>query len=162
MLRAYFRVNGPTSRNLFRDWMEGDTSALGELWPELGDELVRVQVGGQRYDLPEALVDAVRTAPKPAGVVLVPPNDPYLRRVDRTLLVPDSKRRREVWQALSGPGALLVDGEVAGIWRYRRTDRDLTITAFHRLTPAQRTKAGNSARLVAEATGDDQPTITGD
>jgi hypothetical protein len=160
LLNAYLRVNGPTGRTLFRDWIEGGTEAVAGLWQELGGGLVRVQVDGRRYDLPEALVDAVRTAPEPSGVVLVPPNDPYLRQVDRTLLVPDSRRRKEVWRAISGPGALLVDGEVAGTWRYRRGDHEVTITPFTGLAPAQRVKAGKSADLVAEASGDDQPAVT--
>lgn len=159
LLNAYFRVNGPTSRTLFRDWMKSDTQATADLWRGLGD-LVRVQVDNRRYDLPEALVDTGKTASKPDGVVLVPPNDPYLRQVDRTLLVPDSNRRQQVWRALSGPGALLVDGEVAGTWRYRRSDHEVTITPFDSLAPAQRTKAEKSAHLIAEATGDEQPTVT--
>lgn len=54
MLNAYFRVNGPTSRTLFRDWMESGTEATADLWKELGDDLVRVQVDNRRHDLPEA------------------------------------------------------------------------------------------------------------
>ncbi|MPZ97548.1 MAG: hypothetical protein GEU96_22170 [Propionibacteriales bacterium] len=160
LLNAYFRVNGPTSKTLFRDWMEGSTEATAELWKELGDDLVRVRVDHRRYDLPEALVDAVRQAPKADGVVLVPPNDPYLRQVDRTLLVPDRTRRHQVWRALSGPGALLVDGEVAGTWRYRRSDHKMTITRFDTVGPAQRKEAEQSAHRIAQATGDDQPIVT--
>jgi hypothetical protein len=59
---------------------------------------------------------------------------------------------------LLGPQEL-VDGEVAGTWRYRRGDHEVTITSFTGLTPAQRTKAERSADLVAEATGDDQPAV---
>jgi len=159
LLNTYFRVNGPTSKPLFRDCMEGGTQATADLWKELGDGLVRVQVDNRRYDVPEAIVGALRKAPKPSGVVLVPPNDPYLRQVDRTLLVPHSKRRQEVWRALSGPGALLVDGEVAGTWRYRRSDHELTISAFDGLASAQRTKAEKSADLIAESVGDDRPKV---
>jgi hypothetical protein len=160
LLNAFFRVNGPISRNSYREWMDGGTAAVGELWERLGDGLVRVQVDGKRHDLPEALLSAVRKASKPSGVVLVPPSDPYLKQVDRTLLVPDAKRRKEVWKALSGPGALLIDGEVAGTWRYRRSDSELTITPFDTVPAAQRTKAEKAAALVSEATGDDQPTVT--
>lgn len=161
LLSAYFRVNGPTSRTLFRDWMDGGTDATA-LWKDLGDQLVRVQVDNRRYALPEALVERVTTAPKAIGVVLVPPHDPYLRQVDRTLLVPDGKRRQQVWRALSGPGALLVDGEVAGTWRYRRTAHEVTITPFQGLATGQRTKAERSARRIATATDDDQPTVRWD
>jgi hypothetical protein len=160
LLNAYFRVNGPTSRTLYRDWLEAGAGSISALWQELAGELVRVQVDNRRYDLPEALVDAVRKAPEPSGVVLVPPHDPYLRQVDRTLLVPDSKRRQEVWRALSGPGALLVDGEVAGTWRYRRSDRSLTVTPFASLAAGKRTVAKQSAALIAEAAGDDPPAVS--
>lgn len=160
LLRAFFRVNGPTSRPLFRDWTESGTEATADLWKELGDELVRVEIDKRRYDLPEALVDEVRKAPRAEGVALVPPNDAYLRQVDRTLLVPDSKRRGEVWRALSAPGALLVDGEVAGTWRYRRTEHDLTITPFDRLTADQRKQAEQQTQLIAKVSDDDQPKVT--
>jgi hypothetical protein len=160
LLNAYFRVNGPTTRTLYRDWTDGDAGAVADLWSEVGDDLVRVQVDNKRYDMPEAVLTQMQQAARPAGVVLVPPNDPYLRQVDRTLLVPEAKRRQQVWKALSGPGALLVDGEVAGTWRYRRTEGDLTISPFGRLVPAQRRQAEQNAELVAAATGDESPTVT--
>jgi hypothetical protein len=158
LLLAYLRVNGPTTRTLFRDWMQAGARTAAELWKQSGD-MVRVQVDGRRLDLPEALVDAVREAPDPGGVALVPSDDPYLRQVDKNLLVPDSRRRREVWRALSAPGAVLVDGEVAGTWRFRSTSREVTITAFDELTPPQRAAAVASAQLLADATDDDPPTV---
>jgi hypothetical protein len=157
-LDAYLRVNGPTSRTLFRDWTEGGTTAIGELWRDLDDQ-VRVQVDNRHYDLPAALLDDVRDAPEPSGIALVPPNDPYLRQVDRTLLLPDPKRRHEVWRPLAGPGALLVDGEVAGTWRYRRGDGELRITAFETVSAAQRAGAEKSAARVAQSTGDPDPKV---
>lgn len=162
LLNTYFGVNGPTGKAQYSDWTGNSTRTIGDLWKELGDDLVRVQVDGQRYDLPETLVDAVKKAPKPQGVALVPPNDPYLRQVDRKLLVSDSKRRQQVWKALSGPGALLVDGEVAGIWRYRRGDHEVTATLFDKLSPAQRKKAEEGAGLIAKATDDDPPKVVWD
>jgi hypothetical protein len=162
LLKAYFRLNGPAGRTQFRDWMEGGTEATAGLWWTPGDAIVRVQVGDRRLDLPESLVDTVTGAPLPRGVALVPPNDPYLRQVDRTLLVPDRTRRHEVFRPLSGPGALLVDGEVAGTWRYRRGDHAVTITPFDRLDPARRARAERRARLVAVATGDDEPRVSWD
>ena len=162
VLNAYFRVNGPTTRTQFRDWSASGSDATADLWNEVDDDLVRVQVDDRRYDLPASLMDEVGRSPEPHGVVLVPPNDPYLRQVDRTLLVPNSKRRYEVWRPLSGPGALLVDGEVAGTWRYRRGDRTLAIVPFERLAPAQRNHAEESARLVAEAVNGEAPHVTWD
>lgn len=141
LLRAYLRVNGPTTRTTFRDWAGMDTGTVAGLWQGL--ELVKVTVDGRRLEAPEAVLDAVLAA---EGVVLVPPHDPYLRQVDRTLLVPDSARRREVWRALSPPGALLVDGEVAGTWRYKRSAGELTVTPFEKLS---REAVEKSAHRVA-------------
>lgn len=155
LLAAYFRLNGPTSRTLYRDWIDADATPV---WQELDG--VRVQVENRRYELPEELLEDLQQAPAARGVVLVPPHDPYLRQVDRTLLVPDSSRRKEVWRALSPPGALLVDGEVAGTWRYRRGEHELTITSFESLPRGQRRRAEENARRIAEAADDDQLTVT--
>ena len=41
--------------------------------------------------------------------------------------------QKEVWRILGNPGALLLDGEIAGVWRAKVSGRkrvDLTVTAF--------------------------------
>ena len=62
---------------------------------------------------------------------------------ERALLVPDAKRRAELWTPRVWPGAVLVDGEIAGTWR--RAQRKLTVQAWRRLSPAER------EAIVAEA-----------
>lgn len=119
LLAAWFRIDGPASRGTVRDWFGGDAGAVAPLWTDEDDRVV-LRLDGGRAELPEPLLDDLLTAPDAEGVALVPPHDPYLRRVDRTLLVPDRDRRSQVWRAVSAPGALLVDGEVAGTWRTRR------------------------------------------
>jgi len=158
LLRAYLRVNGPTARTVVREWAGTGPRTVTDLWQRLGS-LIRVTVDGRRLDLPEAMVDEVADAPAAEGVVLVPPHDPYLRQVDRTLLVPDGARRREVWGALSPPGAVLVDGEVSGTWRYRRSDSELTVAPFASLTVARRSAVEQSARRIAGAVGEGPPTM---
>ena len=146
LVEAYLRVNGPTTRTAVRDWMEAGTESTAAAWRQL-DGVVPVQLDGRRAELPEAALDAVRTAPPAEGVALVPPHDPYLRQVDRTLLVPDRAQRSEVWKALSAPGAVLVDGEVAGTWRHREADRTVTVSPFRPLSRSERA-------AVAERAGD--------
>ena len=158
LLRAFVRLNGPTSRTAFRDWMHGGAQATAQVWRQLGP-LLRVVVDGRRLELPETLLDELQAAPSPQGVVLVPAHDPYLRQVDRTLLVPDGARRGQVWRALSPPGALLVDGEVAGTWRYRRGDGELTVTPFDPVAPARRAEARAAAAAVADAVGGPPPRV---
>lgn len=112
LLEAYFRVNGPATKTLYRDWQQAGSTGVANDWNDVAQPLVKVKVDSKRLDLPESLLDDLRTADSPEGVALLPPNDAYLRQTDRTLLVPDATRRRTVFKSLSGPGALVVDGEI--------------------------------------------------
>lgn len=155
MVETYFRINGPTSRAQYRDWAGAGTAAVASLWKQCSDNLIRVQVDGKASDAPESVVDALATAAPAEGAVLVPPNDPYLRQVDRTLLVADKERRQQIWRALSPPGAVLIDGDVAGTWRYRRAEHRITVTAFDTVTAAARTNIEASAKAIASIVDDD-------
>lgn len=63
-----------------------------------------------------------------SGVRLLPPNDPLLRLVDRQLLAADADHRKELFRAVGGPGALLVDGAVTGTWRAKTTGSRLAVS----------------------------------
>lgn len=160
LLGAYFRVNGPTTWTQYRDWQGAGTAGVEELWEELADHLVTAQIDGKRLEVPDFLMDRVQNAEPAHGVALVPPNDPYLRHCDRTLLVPDSTRRTKIYKALSGPGALLVAGEVAGTWRYRRSAATVSIEAFIEMLPDHRKAVARAVSAIATSTGDEEPTVT--
>jgi hypothetical protein len=69
----------------------------------------------------EADAPSLLAAESIVGVRLLPPSDPFLR-LDRALLVPDPNRRRRVLPEIGqspgyAPGAILVDGAVAGVWQ---------------------------------------------
>ncbi len=115
-------------------------------WP-LG--LVEVRVEGQLRWMAETEVDEVAAAPTPELVRLVPASDPYLQTRDRELLVPEPAHRKALWKILASPGALLVDGEVAGTWRAKQTKPtkadpeatlEVTVEPFGRLTRATRSR----------------------
>ncbi|MDP9352797.1 MAG: winged helix DNA-binding domain-containing protein, partial [Chloroflexota bacterium] len=74
----------------------------------------------------------------PAPARLLPSGDAYwlLQGRDRELLVPDSARRPQLWTPRVWPGAVLIGGEVAGIWR--RDAANITIEAWQQLSPAER------------------------
>jgi hypothetical protein len=90
-----------------------------------------------------------------AAARLLPSGDAYylLQGVDRELLVPDAKRRGELWTSRVWPGAVLVSGEVVGTWR--RAQAKLTITPWVRLGRAKR------EAVEAEAQGFPLPGIEG-
>ena len=74
----------------------------------------------------------------PAAARLLPSGDTYflLWGKDRELLVPDAARRAQLWTTRVWPGAVLVSGEVVGVWR--RANEKLTAELWRRLSPAER------------------------
>jgi hypothetical protein len=82
---------------------------------------------------------ALRSKPRPsASARLLPSGDTYflLQGTDRELLVPEAKRRAALWTTRVWPGAVLVHGEIVGVWR--RGGALVSIDAWRRLTPAER------------------------
>ncbi len=149
-MSAYLRLLGPatvveaagflgtTAKAIGSGSGAGPGRWLGD-WP---DGLVAVRVAGKDRWMAETDVAEVADAPPPEMVRLVPASDPYLQTRDRDLLVPDPGHRRALWKVLASPGALLVDGEVAGIWRARQT------------RSAKSEKATRSGRSTRSSTGD--------
>jgi hypothetical protein len=75
---------------------------------------------------------------KPAAPArLLPSGDAYylLWDADRELLVPEAKRRAELWTTRVWPGALLVNGDIVGVWR--RSAEEISIDTWRRLSPAE-------------------------
>jgi hypothetical protein len=82
---------------------------------------------------------AFLTQPQPAaGARLLPSGDAYylLWGADREILVPEAKRRAELWTTRVWPGALLVGGEIVGVWR--RSATEVFIDVWRRLSSAER------------------------
>ena len=131
--------------------------ALSQVWHQI--ERVRVMMDGKRLELPTNLARDVCEAKPPRGVALVPPNDPYLRQVDRTLLLPDPDRRKRVFRPSSAPGALLIDGEVAGTWRLHRKKSELTVSPFEPIDAGYEESLSRCASAFAVGSGEDEPSI---
>jgi hypothetical protein len=73
-----------------------------------------------------------------ASARLLPTGDAYflLQGADREILVPDADRRRELWTPRVWPGAVLVEGEVAGTWR--RAGANVSLQPWRRFSPVER------------------------
>lgn len=125
LVRRYLRCYGPSTPAGLAAWLGVQVRDTAAWWGLVEAELVQVQYGGEAWLLAEDL-DAVRSAPGPQVVRLLPPHDPYTQLHDRETIV-DEPHRGEVWRTVGGPGTLLVDGRVAGTWRPRTSGRRLTI-----------------------------------
>ncbi len=53
--------------------------------------------------------------------------DPYLDQRDRETLFPDKAVRTRMRRPIGNPGALLVDGALAGMWRPEKNGRRLVV-----------------------------------
>ncbi|GAB3349001.1 winged helix DNA-binding domain-containing protein [Modestobacter lapidis] len=147
VVRAYLRLFGPATPQHVAGYLDAPQADVTARWP---DDAVEVSVdGGRRWALAE---DVDRLAAGPATTTrLLGPFDPYLQTRDRSLLAPDPARARTLWPALGRPGAVLVDGEVAGTWRPRKAGKRLNVRVdlWHPLPPAVRKAIGAQAELLA-------------
>lgn len=153
LLRRYLRCYGPSTRGHFAAWLGVGSGDVDPWWTTIGDELARVEFGGEAWILTEDLA-ALRSCPKPEGVRLLPPHDPYTQLRDRGTVL-DETAARQVWRPTGAPGTVLADGEVTGTWRSRTRSRVLTITitTFAPLSARQRRSLEEEAEQVAAVRG---------
>ena len=86
LLRRYLRCYGPSTRGDFAAWAGIHAGDTDPWWSVVEDELTQVEFGGTAWILTEDL-DALRSAPTPKGVRLLPPRDPYTQVRDRETIV---------------------------------------------------------------------------
>ena len=153
LLRRYLRCYGPSNRADFAAWVGINAGDTDPWWSLIEDELTQVEFGRKLWILTEDL-HALRSAPKPKGVRLLPPRDPYTQMRDRETIV-DKEYHREVWKTAGEPGAVLANGEVTGIWRPRKSGPQLTITikTFDPLPKRDKKSLQDEAEQVAPLRG---------
>lgn len=139
LARRYLHVMGPTTADSFGNWAGVKPKRAAATFDELADELVPVTTPtGDGWILATDEDDLRHGPERPTGVRLLPSGDLYwmLWGDDRQLLVRDADRRDELWTPRVWPGAVLVDGEIVGVWR--RSKRTATVTPWKRPSPATR------------------------
>ena len=145
--RRFLAVNGPADRDDYARWFAISPAQAGKHIAALGDDVAEVGVDGTPMWLLAADVKAA-TACKPAHAVrLLPAFDQYVvastRQADNLLPGPLRARvyRPQGWLS----PVLLVDGQMAGVWKHERKGARLSVTIepFTKL-PKWATKAGEA------------------
>jgi hypothetical protein len=139
LARRYLRVYGPTTAEAFAKW-----AGLGPRDGVAAFDALRRSLAPVRTPIGDAWILArdepsLRATAGPAAPArLLPSGDPYflLHGADRELLVPNPVRRAAVWTPRVWPGALLVNGEIAGTWR--RSNHVVEIETWRRPSRAVR------------------------
>jgi hypothetical protein len=160
LITTYLRLLGPAGPAEVGKYLGTSAAEMKKVWP---DGLTEVRVEGRKAWLPSASVESLTSASPVAGVRLIPAMDPLLQARDRDLLVPEKAHQKELWKLLGNPGALLVDGEIAGVWRAKMAGKkrvDLTVTPFAELSAKARKAVEQEAGAVARARGATDATVT--
>ena len=139
LAQRYVHVLGPGTPLTFAEWAGIGDAQGRSAFDALGAELtpVRTPIGeGWILASDEAGYRAPVRAPAPAR--LLPSGDTFYLfwGANRELLVPDPRRRAELWTSRVWPGAVLVGGEVVGTWR--RDGANMSVQPWRRLSAAER------------------------
>jgi hypothetical protein len=159
LARRYLHIYGPSTAPAFAKWAGIGAREAAQTMVELEPELLPVRTPAGDAHLLAADEATMREPARPAAPArLLPSGDAYWLHgtaTERALLVPDAKRRGELWTPRVWPGAVLVDGDIVGTWR--RAKRRFTIEIWKKLPRAARDA------IVAEAEGlplpDPGPTV---
>jgi hypothetical protein len=157
LARRYLHIFGPATAASFADWAGIQPTDARSALEALGSELAPVRTPvGDAWILAEDEA-ALRAQSRPTALArLLPSGDTYylLWGADRKLLVPEAKRRATLWTTRVWPGALLVNGEIVGVWR--RSSGEVWIEAWRRLSSAER-KAAEAEAVSLPLPGLDRP-----
>ncbi len=139
LARRHVHILGPSTADAFAKWAGIRDPRGRRIFDALTPELVPVRTPtGDRFILAtdEAGFRAAPGAAAPAR--LLPSGDTFFLYwgADRELVVPDGTQRADLWTTRVWPGAVLVDGQIAGTWR--RADAQVTIRPWRQLSPAER------------------------
>jgi hypothetical protein len=148
VVRAYLRLLGPATPKQVAGYLDASVRDVTACWP--GDA-VEVSVEGEPRWVLSA--DALPlTAEQVRTTRLLGPYDLFLQAKDRPLLVDDPARAKALWPVLGRPGAVLVDGEIAGMWRPRKSGKAFRVQVelwSKASTSVRAAVSGQAERLAA-------------
>jgi hypothetical protein len=124
-VRAYLRLCGPATVKQVAEYVDAPVREVKAHWPE---DAVEVDVEGETRWMLEGDLEPLRGADEASGTRLLGPYDLFLQARDRSTLVTDPVRTKALWPVLGRPGAILVNGEVAGLWRPRTSGKRFAVT----------------------------------
>jgi hypothetical protein len=136
LIRAYLRLLGPATPKHVADYLDAPVKDVKARWP---DDVVEVTVGREARSLLAADAEALESAEAKA-TRLLGPFDLFLQARDRATLVPDTAHAKQLWPTLGRPGAVLVDGDLVGTWRPRKSGNTFMVAVqpWHKLSDATR------------------------
>ncbi|GAA2368656.1 hypothetical protein Cme02nite_73330 [Catellatospora methionotrophica] len=147
VVRAYLRLLGPATPKHVAGYLDAPVKDVQAHWP---DDVVEVTVDGEKRWLLAADEHAL-DAPATDATRLLGPFDLFLQAKDRSTLVPDEARAKQLWPVLGRPGAVLSGGELVGVWRPRKSGKKFTVAVepWGPMAAATRTAVTEQAERLA-------------
>lgn len=124
-VRGVLRLLGPATPGLVAGYLDAPAREVAAHWP---DDVVPVDVDGERREVLAEDVESLTVAAPVDGVRLLGPFDLFLQGRDRELVVPDEAARKELWRVLGRPGGVLSGHKVVGSWRPRSSGKRLRLS----------------------------------
>jgi uncharacterized protein YcaQ len=128
--RRYLAANGPATRDDYARWWAMSPAEAARRIKALGDEVTEVEVDGTPMWMLAADVEGAVRAELPGAVRLLPAFDQYVvastKQADHLLPGPfrDRVYRSQGWLS----PVLLIDGQMAAVWKHERKGNRLTVT----------------------------------
>ena len=145
MIRAYLRLLGPATPKQVAAYLDAPVKDITARWPS---DVVEVSVAGERRWVLTSDADQL-SSERVTMTRLLGPFDLFLQATDRTLIVDDPDRAKTLWPVLGRPGAVLLGGEMAGLWRARKSGRTLGSTSSYGQGPGFGPKGDHRAGRAA-------------
>lgn len=151
LIRGYLRLSGPATVKQVAEYLDAPVKDVKAHWPS---DAVEVEAAGEQRWILAADEAALREADG-AVTRLLAPYDLFLQARDRTTIVPDAARAKQLWPVLGRPGAVLSNGEIAGLWRPKKAGAKLTVTVqpWRKLSATERETVVEQAERLAECRG---------
>lgn len=127
LLQKYLHCFGPATVQGFAKWAGISLSQARQIWGLLKQEIREVTYNNMPAWILIHDLDLMKSPPKPEGVRLLPPHDPYLQLTDRETLITDKKLQKYFWRLQTNPGMVLFDGRPVAGWRTKTTGNKLQI-----------------------------------
>jgi hypothetical protein len=147
LARRFLHAYGPATHSELAAWAGIAPGHARAMLARLDGELAEVEHGGRRAQILAADADRLAAPPAASGVRLLPPFDPYLDQRDRDTLFGDRELRARARTGIGAPGVVLVDGDIAGLWRPQKKGKRLVVT----VEPVTAAARASADQIAAEA-----------
>lgn len=128
LVQKYLHSYGPASVAKFSEWLGCSLGQAKRMWASVKDEIEPVKISGTELYILSGDKNLLLSPPLPEREVhLLGGHDPYLGLQDREIILENKECQKQIWQTISNPGAVLWQGEIAGMWKSKKKDKKLEV-----------------------------------